>query len=71
MHHSSMIKKTAIIFVLVCFLLATAMTSILYLGGSAQNATGSVDAVPTNASDDTGNIDIAPGSILNAFATGN
>lgn len=73
MHHGSTIKKVAIIFVLLCFLLSTGLVSLLYLGGSnSQTDTGSQEAVPTNAPTATGEVDsIAPGSILNAFSTGN
>lgn len=74
MHHSSTIKKVAIIFVLIFFLLSTGLVSILYLGSAnTQTDTGSVDAIPsteitgtTSAPSET----IAPGSILNAFGSG-
>ena len=74
MLHTSTIKKVAIIFVLVFFLLSTGLVSVLYLGSAnTQTDTGSTDAIPsteisgsTSASSET----IAPGSILNAFGSG-
>ena len=72
MHHASTSKKVAIIFVLVCFLLSTGLVSLLYLGtpNTATN-TGAVDAIPTGSTTGTTDESLAPGSILNAFSTGN
>ena len=72
MHRASTFKKVAIIFVLVCFLLSTGLVSLLYLGGSnVPTNTGAVEVVPTGSTTGTADETLAPGSILNAFSTGN